>query len=342
MTEAPSRAKIIAAFAAVYIIWGSTYLAIRFAIETLPPFLMAATRFLVAGGLLYLLGSRGRQRGPVRAEWAAAAVIGGLLLMGGNGAVVWAQQLVPSSIAALLIAVTPAWMVLLDWLWHGSRRPGLRTVLGLVFGFGGVALLIGPGSLFGAGSVHPVGGLVLMGGSLSWATGSLYSRRAPRHPSAPLSIGMQMLAGGSLLLMAGLLSGEAGRVDFDAVSLRSALAVLYLILFGSIVGYSAYIWLLRVVSPARVATYAYVNPVVAVFLGWSLAGEALTARMMVAAAIIIFGVALLTLDQQTALPRQPPPGEPPEAATRPSSPGPRSGAPPTAPPPPAPSAPGAR
>jgi drug/metabolite transporter (DMT)-like permease len=300
MSGTPSRAKIIVAFAAVYIIWGSTYLAIRFAIETLPPFLMAATRFLTAGALLYAVGSRGRVRAPTAAEWKAAAIVGGMLLMGGNGAVVWAQQVVPSSVAALLIAVTPAWMVLLDWLWLGAPRPGLRTVLGLVLGFSGLALLIGPGALFGAGSVHPAGALALLAGSLSWATGSIYSKGAPRPPGAALSISMQMLAGGSLLLVVALVAGEPARVDLAAVSVRSALAVLYLIVFGSLIGYSAYMWLLRVVSPARVATYAYVNPLVAVLLGWTLAGEALTMRMSVAAAVIILGVALITLGQPAA------------------------------------------
>jgi drug/metabolite transporter (DMT)-like permease len=297
MAEQPSRAKVVAAFAAVYIVWGSTYLAILFAIETLPPFLMAATRFLVAGTLILAWAAPRAGRAPTRTEWRAAFVIGGLLLMGGNGAVVWAEQTVPSSVAALLIAVTPAWMVLLDWLWHGARRPGGRTVTGLVLGFGGLALLIGPGALLGAGRIDPAGALVVVGGSLSWSIGSLYSRRAPRPPGASLGTGMQMLAGGALLLLLAVLAGEPARLDLAAVSLRSALSVAYLIVFGSIVAYSAYIWLLRVVSPARVATYAYVNPIVAVLLGWTLAGEALTLRMAVAALVIVLGVALITLEK---------------------------------------------
>ncbi|HSJ09768.1 MAG TPA: EamA family transporter [Longimicrobiales bacterium] len=296
MAEA-SRGKIVAAFAAVYVIWGSTYLAILYAIETLPPFLMAATRFLIAGTILFGWSILRAERRPTRAEWKAAAVVGALLLMGGNGAVVWAEQLVPSGVAALLVSVTPCWMVLLDWLWHGSRRPGMRTVVGLVLGFGGIVLLIGPSAIVGGGNVHPLGALVLMIGCLCWAVGSLYSKRAPRPPGALLSTGMQMLAGGSLLVVAGLLTGEASRLDMDAVSMKSLLAVLYLIVFGAIIGYSAYVWLLRVVSPARVSTYAYVNPVVAVLLGWGLAGEALTARMGIAGVVIIGGVALITIDQ---------------------------------------------
>ncbi|CAN5869466.1 drug/metabolite exporter YedA [soil metagenome] len=299
MDQAPSRAKIVAAFAAVYVIWGSTYLAILYAIETLPPFLMAGTRFLVAGAILYAWSAMRWQRAPTAVEWRAALIVGTLLLMGGNGAVVWAEQIVPSGIAALMIAITPAWMVLLDWLWHRARRPGIRTVLGLILGFGGLTLLVDPSAILGGGAVHPVGAAVLLLGSLSWSIGSIYSKRAPVPPGTLLFTGMQMLAGGAALIAAGLLTGEPARVELSDVSLRSTLAVIYLIVFGSIIGYSAYVWLLRVVNPARVATYAYVNPIVAVLLGWGFAGEALTLRMAVAALVIVLGVALITTDQQT-------------------------------------------
>ncbi|HSJ26394.1 MAG TPA: EamA family transporter [Longimicrobiales bacterium] len=294
MAEPVTRAKIIAAFAAVYIIWGSTYLGILFAIETLPPFLMAGTRFVVAGALLFAWAWRRREADPTAAQWRTAAIIGGLLLLGGNGAVSWAEQYVPSGIAALLIAVTPLWMVLLDWLWHGARRPDVRIVMGLVLGFTGIALLVGPAEIMGAGSVHLVGALVVLAGSLSWSIGSIHSRRTASPAGGMLGVGMQMLCGGGLLLLLGTVTGEWARLDLAAVSLRSALAVVYLALFGSIVGYTAYMWLLQVVSAARVATYAYVNPVVAVLLGWGLAGEALTMRMGVAAAVIVAGVALIT------------------------------------------------
>jgi drug/metabolite transporter (DMT)-like permease len=297
MAQPPSQLKVVAAFAAVYIIWGSTYLAILYAIETLPPFLMASVRFLIAGTLLYTWSRLRSPRAPTRREWQAAAIVGTLLLMGGNGAVVWAEQLVPSGVAALLVAITPCWMVLLDWLWHRSARPNRRVVLGLVLGFGGIALLIGPSALSGQGAIHPLGALVLMLGSISWATGSIYSKRAPSPPGALLFTGMQMLAGGAVLFLAGTATGEFARLDLAAVSLKSLLAVLYLIIFGAIIGYTAYVWLLRVVSPARVSTYAYVNPVVAVLLGWALAGETFTLRMAVAAAIIVVGVALITLGE---------------------------------------------
>ncbi|MGH7448499.1 MAG: EamA family transporter [Longimicrobiales bacterium] len=298
MADAPSRGKVIAAFAAVYLIWGSTYLAIFYAIDTMPPFLMAGARFLVAGMLLFAWSSARSPRMPTRREWQAAIVVGGLLLVGGNGAVVWAEQMIPSGVAALLVAGTPCWMVLLDWLWQGSARPGPRTALGLLLGFGGIALLVGPSAFTGGGVIHPLGALVLLFGSLAWATGSIYSRRAPSPPRALLSTGMQMLMGGALLVVLGTATGEWSRLDLASVSLKSILALAYLIVFGAIIGYSAYIWLLRVASPARVSTYAYVNPVVAVLLGWAIAGEEFTLRMAVAAAIIIAGVALITFEEQ--------------------------------------------
>jgi drug/metabolite transporter (DMT)-like permease len=294
MPDQVSRTKIVVAFAALYIIWGSTYLGILFAIETLPPFLMAGTRFLTAGCALFAWSWPHREGNPTAPQWRAAAIIGGLLLMGGNGAVSWAEQFVPSSIAALLIAITPLWMVLLDWLWHGARRPGLFTALGLLLGFSGLVLLVGPAELLGAEGVYLPGAIALLAGSLSWSVGSIYSRRAPTPKGAMLGVGMQMICGGALLLLLGTLAGEWSRLDLAAVSLRSALAVLYLAIFGSIIGYTAYMWLLQVVSPARVATYAYVNPVVAVLLGWALAGEALTLRMGIAALVIVAGVALIT------------------------------------------------
>lgn len=300
MGSTPSRAAVIAAFAAIYVIWGSTYLAIYYAIQTLPPFLMAAARFLVAGTLLFIWSAQRSPRRPTGAEWRAAFIVGGLLLLGGNGAVVWAQQHVPSGVVALLVAVTPGWMVLLDWLWQGGRRPAARTVLGLVLGFGGITLLVGPSVLEGSTAIHPVGVLVVMFGSLSWATGSIYSRRAPVPPGGLYATGIQMLAGALLLGVAGIGSGELARVNLDGVSAASIAALLYLIVFGSIIGYSAYVWLLRNVDAARVSTYAYVNPVVAVLLGWLFAGEHFTVRMAVAASVIIAGVAMITLGQYRA------------------------------------------
>jgi drug/metabolite transporter (DMT)-like permease len=292
----PALPLVLLAFALVYVIWGSTYLAIRFAIETLPPLLMAGVRFVIAGGLLY---GWGRWRGappPSRIQWKAAAVVGGLLLLGGNGAVVVAQQWIPSGLAALVVGAVPLWMVLIDWGWGGRIEPTGRVWAGLVVGFGGVAILAGSPGLGAGGAMEFVGGALVLAGGVAWAVGSIYTRHAPTPKSARLWVGMQMLWGGLFLLIVGSLAGEWGRVDPGTVSLKSMLALLYLIAFGAIVGYSAYIWLLRVSTPSRVSTYAYVNPVVALFLGWWLAGEPLTPRSLLAAGVIIGSVVVTTWD----------------------------------------------
>lgn len=303
MTGGAPRAKVLWAFAAVYIIWGSTYLAIRFGIETIPPFLMGAMRFLTAGSILFLWRALGGAPRPTLAEWRGAAIVGGLMLVGGNGAVMWAEQHVASGVVALIVAIVPLWMVLLDWLWQRNAAPTLRVVTGVLLGFGGIALLIGPGSL-SAGGIHLGAALAVVLGSLAWAMGSLYSRRVTPSGRPFQAIAMQMLAGGTGLLLLGLVTGEAGRLDWAQVSLRSALSVIYLAVFGSIIAYTAYVWLLGHVNPARVSTYAYVNPVVAVLLGWGLAGEALTLRMVLASAVIVAGVALITWTPRSPLERR--------------------------------------
>ncbi len=291
------RWRVLAAFAAVYLIWGATYLFIRFAIETLPPFLMAGARFLVAGGVLYCVATLGGAPRPTWAQWGAAALVGGLLLLGGNGAVVWAEQSVPSGLAALLVAMAPLWMAVLDWVRPGGVRPSNGVALGLGLGFAGVILLVGPDELIGGGRVDPIGAGVLMLGSLSWAAGSIYSRHGQRPASPLLGSGMQMLAGGALLLLVGSATGEWVGFDYRAVSLRSLASLGFLIAFGSLVGFTAYIWLLRVTTVARASTYAYVNPAVAVFLGWALAGEALTLRTLLAAGVIVAAVVVITTHQ---------------------------------------------
>lgn len=293
------RLKLVLAFAAVYLIWGSTYLAIRLAIETLPPFLMAGVRFLVAGILLYAWARwRGAPR-PARTHWLAAAAVGGLMLLGGNGGVVWAEQRVPSGLTAVLIATVPLWIALLEWV-RGGVRPGGRVAGGLMMGLAGIALLVGPGELAGAKGIDLVGAAVLLVASLSWAIGSLYSRRA-RLPSSPLlATAMEMLAGGLLLLLAALVTGQVSAVNPSQISLQSVLALGYLIVFGSLVAFTAYVWLLRVTLPAHAATYAYVNPVVAVLLGWALGGEPLTARTLLAAAVIVGAVVIITSSQPRA------------------------------------------
>ncbi len=303
MPEKPSALRLALGLGAVYVVWGSTYLAIRFAIETLPPFLMAGARFVVSGALLYVWArARGAAR-PTRANWRAAAIVGGCLLLVGNGGVVWSEQRVESGIAALLVTAVPLWMVLLDWLRPGGRRPGWRVTLGLLLGFAGVTLLVRPGA--SGGTIDPLGAGVLLVASFSWAWGSLASRRLPLPRSPLLTTGMEMLAGGVLLLAVSLLAGEPAAFDPSAVTTRSLLGFGYLIAFGSLVGFTAYIWLLRAAPPALVGTYAYVNPIVAVFLGWAFAGEPLTARTLVAAAVIVAGVAVITARRPQAAAAQP-------------------------------------
>jgi drug/metabolite transporter (DMT)-like permease len=299
MTQDPeSRTAwaVVAAFAAVYLIWGSTYLAIRFAIETLPPFLMAGTRFLVAGALLHAWGRFRGDPPPARAHLAPSLMLGALFLLVGNGGVVWAEQRVPSGLAALLVAVTPAWTVLFEWA-HGAGAPSGRTLAGLAAGLAGVGLLVAPSGLGGA-RLDLTGAAACLLSSFSWSLASVRSR-ALRLPSSPaIASSLQMLAGGGLLLLVGLVTGETSRVDLAATSARSVLAVVYLILFGSLVAFTAFTWLLRVSTPSRVATCAYVNPVVAVVLGWAFAGERLGLRTVAAAAAIVLGVVLITTSRR--------------------------------------------
>jgi drug/metabolite transporter (DMT)-like permease len=299
------RAPLLAAFAAVYLVWGSTYLAIRYAIETLPPFLMAGARFLFAGAVLAgwaLL--RGAER-PTARQWGTTAIIGAFLLLGGNAAVVWAEQRVPSGLAALLVATVPLWMVLIDRLRPGGRHPGGRVLLGVALGLAGVALLVGRGEFAGGRGVDPAGAAALVAGSLSWALGSMYAKTAKLPASPLLATGMEMLCGGLLLLLAGSFTGEWSGLDLAQVSLRSWLALGYLVTFGSLIGFTAYVYVLGRSTPAMATTYAFVNPVVAVFLGWALAGEPVSARTALAAAIIVAAVVVITVvDSGRAAPRE--------------------------------------
>lgn len=293
----PSRLALGLAFAALYIVWGSTYLAIRFAIQTLPPFLMAGTRFLVAGSLLYAWH---RARGipkPTPRQWGGAAVAGGLMLFLGNGGLSWSEQYVPSGLASLIIATVPLWLVLLDWAERRGSRPSMREFLGIAIGLAGVALLIEPRTVTesdpSAGALYLVGVIVLLLASGAWAAGSLFSRRGvlPRQPL--YATAMMMMCGGTLLLGFSVLLREPARLSVNSVSLESTLALSYLIVFGSLIAFSAYTWLLRVARPALVGTYAYVNPVVAVLLGWWLADEPVTARTLAGMGVIVGSVILV-------------------------------------------------
>jgi drug/metabolite transporter (DMT)-like permease len=289
-----SRTQILAAFASIYLIWGSTYLAIRYAVETIPPFLMGGMRFAVSGALLYAWARyRGAPR-PTARHWRNALIAGGFLLLGGNGAVVWAEQYVPSGLTALLVSILPFWLVIIEWVRPPRRRPHRAVLIGLIIGFIGIVVLVGPGNIGGHGDVRPIGAVVLILGSLSWAIGSFFSRDADLPESGLLTTGMEMLGGGALMLIVGALSGELSHFDMHHVSRPSAIGLIYLITFGSLLGFTSYIWLLDKVSPARLGTYAYVNPVVAVVLGWAIASERLSLRTAVAAAIVICAVALIT------------------------------------------------
>jgi drug/metabolite transporter (DMT)-like permease len=289
----PPRLKLIGAFAAVYLIWGSTYLAIRIAIETIPPLLMAGLRFIIAGSIMYLWGLLRTKERPTRAHWKSTAIIGLMLLLVGNGALSWSERLIPSGIAALLVAVSPLWFILIDWM-QGGAKPTTGVFIGLVFGTLGIAILIDPADLVGGGEVNALGAIVLLGSSVCWALGSFYSRRAKLPSSPALANGMEMLIGGVALIVVGFVLGEFSELHVASVTPRSLFAVAYLVVFGSIIGFSSYIFLFHSTTPTRASTYAYVNPVVAVFIGWLVGGEELPARVALAAVLIIAAVAAIT------------------------------------------------
>lgn len=287
------RSPIIAAYLAVCIIWGSTYLAIRFVVETLPPFFMAGTRFIIAGVILYVaMRLRGNQK-PTRDQWGKAAVVGGLMLMGGNGVVVWAEQYLPSGLTSIFVAAIPLWVALISWL-VTRRQPNLPIIIGLIVGFVGIGLLVGDIGALGESQIVFFAGIALVFGPLLWASGSLYSCNANLPSSSLLATAMEMVTGGAILSIASLVTGEFTRIRLDQVSLRSSLSWLYLIVFGSLIGYTCYMWLLKNADPERASTYAFVNPVVALFLGWALASETLSAQNIVAVAIILTSVAVIT------------------------------------------------
>ena len=291
-----STGAIWAALGAVYIVWGSTYLAIRVTVRTIPPLLSASTRYLVAGVLLYVWAVRRGDRAgdrPRAIHWRSAAVIGAVMLFGGNGLVSLAEQTVPSSLAALLIASVPLWMVVIR-LGLLRERSRWLEVAGLLLGFGGIALLVDP---FGGGGADPVGVGLLLVAALSWAGGSLYARRASL-PARPLvGTGMEMIVGGLVCLIVAAAAGEFADLELARISLPSLLGLGYLIVFGSWVGFAAYVWLLRAARTSLVSTYAYINPVVAVFLGWAILGEAISLRTLIAGGVVLAAVALIVSAQ---------------------------------------------
>jgi len=295
------KLRIWSALIAVYICWGSTYLAIRFAVETMPPFLMAATRFLIAGAILFIWRRASGDRRPSKLEWRSAAIVGAFLLLLSNGSVVWAEQRVVSSTTALVVSTSPLWIVLIDALRPGGRRPSWQTVAGVLVGFFGILLLVGPLGLAGNHqSIDPLGLAALLMAAFFWAVGSLYNRGA-RLPASPLlGTGMEMLAGGAGLLILGTLTGEWSQLQLAAITARSLWSLAYLIVFGALVGFTSYTWLLRVAPTPMVSTYAYVNPLIAVFIGSLLAQEPLNARILLSALVIIGAVALINTSRMAA------------------------------------------
>ena len=309
-----AKTRLIGAFAAIYIIWGSTYLAIAFAIHSLPPFLMAAGRFLFAGGALYLWARfRGAPR-PTRSQWMWALLLGALFFLVGNGAVVWVEQRLPSGLTALIVAMVSVWTALLEWFRPGGARPTGMVLFGIVLGFVGVALLVMPGGS-ADGSADPMGVLLLMCSTFAWALASVLSRTADLPDTLPLASGMEMLCGGVLLLLLSLATGDAGHFVPSTVTLKSLLSFVYLVVFGSLVAFTCFAWLLKVKSPNKVATAGYVNPMVAVFLGWAFGGEVLSTGSFVASLVIVAAVVLIITGREMSA-RSPVVNSPPTMAER--------------------------
>jgi drug/metabolite transporter (DMT)-like permease len=290
----PPLAMIIVAFAVVYVVWGSTYLAIKYVVETMPPLLSAGVRFALAGTAMFAWLQLRWPTAVSAANWRAATIVGALLLLGGNGVVCWAEKSVPSGLTALIVGTTPLWFAVLEWLLFRGNRPTPRVVAGLVIGTAGICVLIGAGELRRAANAPLIPAICLLGACFSWALGSLYSRRAALPKSVFLSTAMQMICGGLVLTVAGLVLGEAGKLQLDSIKLHSWLSWIYLVLIGSLVAFTCYVWLLKNASPTHVATYAYVNPIIAVLLGVLAGGEEFSANSAIAAALIVAAVMLIT------------------------------------------------
>ena len=293
------KTKLWAALLALYIVWGSTYLAIRFAVETMPPFMHASLRFLISGVILFIWRRAAGDPMPTKSNWKSTAIVGTLLLLGGNGLVALAEKTVPSGIAALMISTSPFWLVLFESFRAGGTKPNWQSILGLIIGFSGVFILIGPAEITGTGQKFDTFGVILLlFAPLLWSLGSIYARGADMPKSTLMSTGMQMLTGAVSLFIVSVITGELNGFSFAQVSARSWWGLIYLITFGSLVGFVAYGWLLHNAPVSLFSTYAYVNPVVAVFLGWLLANEELNARIAIASAIIIGSVIFINYARQ--------------------------------------------
>ncbi|TKI56996.1 multidrug transporter [Brevibacillus antibioticus] len=283
------------ALLAVYLFWGGTYLGMKIAIESMPPFIMAGARFFLAGSILFLIGRWKGAELPSAAEWRGAGIVGALLLLGGNGVVAWAQLKVPSAIASLLIATVPVWILVFNWFGGSKQKPTAGVLGGILFGLAGIAVLVVHPGGTGNQGIDTIGIVALLFASICWSVGSLYSRYAKLPASPVMATALQMIIGGILLGIASLFLDDWTRLHITEITLRSWIAFGYLVGFGSIVAYTAYIWLLKNAEPALVSTYAYVNPIVAVFLGWLIADEQLTSQTLIAAVMIIAAVAIITM-----------------------------------------------
>src|SRR5512141_766262 len=300
------KTKVWMALLAIYIVWGSTYLAIRFAVDSIPPFLMAGTRFLVSGLILYVWRRLAGDPAPTPRQWRSAIIVGLLLLLGGNGLVSWAEQHVASGIAALIVASIPLWVALIDSLRPHGIKPDWKIALGLLIGFGGIVLLVASSESRGvAQGVNLFGVAALLLAALLWSFGSIYGRDADMPESSLLGTGIEMLGGAVGLYLAAALAGEYSALNVSAISMRSLLGLVYLIMFGSLIGFTSYSWLLRNAPVSLVSTYAYVNPVVAIFLGAWLAGEVINLPIIVSGRIIIASVVVINMSKQ-AKPREQP------------------------------------
>lgn len=300
LPRGPAQLKLVVAFFLIYFIWGSTYLAIRYAIETIPPFMMAGVRFSTAGLLLYTFMRLTGAPNPTLRQWLNLAIVGTFLFLGGNGLVVWAEQFITSGLAALLVSMLPLWLIMLDWLWAGGPPPTWKGSIGIFLGFIGVVVLIDPVQIT-ATDIDLTGALVVVFASLLWATGSIYSKKFTQPKSIFMSAACQMFGGGLALLLTALITGEFSDFEPVAISLVSLSAFTYLVFFGSIVAISSYVWLLQNASAASVSTYAFVNPAVAILLGWLIADEEINAHIITGAVIILAGVVLVISAQNRRL-----------------------------------------
>lgn len=289
--------NVVVGLLAIYLLWGGTYVGIKLAIVSIPPYFMAGLRFLAAGIIMYVgLHFTGAQN-PSAAQWLRAGLLGILMPFIGNGGIVWAVQLIPSGVAALLVGTVSLWMVILNWLWFDKERPTLMIFWGLAAGFTGVYILVGPGKIISGDPINPLGIVILIIASLSWALGSLYSRRAELPQSPIMTTAIEMIVGGAAFILVSFFAGEWQELHLQEITAVSIWSLGYLILFGSIIGFTVYAWLIKATSPTLVSTYAFVNPVVAVFLGWLILAEPFNVRISLATLTIVLAVAIITYSQ---------------------------------------------